>query len=438
MSYDPMEGFDPEALIEPDAPRPIRMLTITSLFPSLARPRHGIFVETRLQQLIATRRVSARVIAPVPWFPSTRARFGRYADFARTPLLDIRSGIPVSYPRYLMIPAIGQRLAAASMAHAVLGYMRRNSTAIGAYDLIDGQYLYPDGVAAAKIAARLRCPYVLTARGSDVNVIAKNPAFQTAVLKAIEGASFTFTVSNTLRRSLIDLGCAPDRIICARNGVDTQLFHPVDQAAARKRLGISAARLIVSVGNLVAEKRHALVIRALPRLTGTSYVIVGNGPERARLLRLAASERVADRVCILDTRPQVELVDVYAAADVLVLPSSREGWPNVLLEALACGTPVVASAVGGVADIVSSSIAGIVLESDSPDAFASAIKRVLDARRDRMDVSTYAKRFDWRSVAVMQAEFCHAAATGQRGRRGVVPRHAQKQAEVIVNASPRA
>lgn len=381
---------------------PVHVLTLTSLFPSVSRPRHGIFVETRLNRVVATGRVTAEVIAPVPWFPFTAPSFGRYAEFASTPAADVRNGLTISYPRYWTLPKAGLRWQAASMARAVLRHLRRTPT-IRLPDLIDGQYLYPDGVASALVAESVGRPYVLTARGTDVNVLARDRRVQPAIMRAIAEAAITITVSAALRESLVALGCDAERIVCLRNGVDLDLFSPRDRPLARRSLGVATKYVVAAVGNLVPEKRHALAIEALASVPDTTLIIVGDGPERSRLECRATALGLEDRVFLLPSRRQQELVDVYSAADLMVLPSSREGWPNVILEAMACGTPVVASDVGGVREMMTVPEAGLKVSGDNPADFAAAIVQLLRNPPERSRVRDHARQFAWDSIAEQQA-----------------------------------
>jgi len=158
--------------------KPLRVLTFTSLFPSDARPRHGIFVETRLAHLVRDCAVDARVVAPVPWFPFAAPAFGSYARLAATPRRAVRAeGMQVTYPRYLMLPRVGVPWQPRSMARAAAPDIARWQRDGWHPDLIDAHYLYPDGVAAALLAQRLRLPFLLTARGTDVNVLARLPGY---------------------------------------------------------------------------------------------------------------------------------------------------------------------------------------------------------------------------------------------------------------------
>jgi glycosyltransferase involved in cell wall biosynthesis len=133
-------------------------------------------------------------------------------------------------------------------------------------------------------------------------------------------------------------------------------------------------------------------------------IIVGGGPERTRLLALARRLELADRVQILEPMPQRRLAALYSAADVLLLASSREGWPNVLLESMACGTPVVATDVGGVREIVSTPSVGEVVSDRSIDSMVAAVKRLLSRTSDRYLIRQYAEQFSWDAISRGQLE----------------------------------
>lgn len=383
---------------------PIRLLTFTTLFPSAARPRHGIFVETRLRQLLATHAVAATVVAPVPWFPSGAQVFGRYGALARTPRAERRAGIDVRHPRYFMIPKIGMTIPPWTLARAAEQEIRHLSRDGFDFDLIDAHYFYPDGVAAAMLARRLGKPFVVTARGSDINRIAQLAAPRRLILSAARSASRIVAVSQALKQTMAALGVEPDHIVVLRNGVDLELFQPIDRDEARRTLGLAAPKVLVSVGNLVPEKGHDLFIETVAALPGVEALIVGAGPERRRLLELIGRRGVAARLRILDEMPQERLRVVYSAADALVLASAREGWPNVLLEAMACGTPVVAADVGGVREIVAEPVAGRVVESRDGAAFARAANDLLASPPEHGAVRRYAESFGWEEVARLQVD----------------------------------
>ncbi len=392
------------------AERPLRVLTVTSLFPSDARPRHGIFVETRLARLAATGAVEARVVAPVPWFPIDARWCGRYAEYARTPRTAERGGLAVRYPRYFMLPAVGMGFQPDAMAGAALRAVRAFAAEGYDCDVIDAHYFYPDGVAAAAVARRLGKPYTITARGSDINLIGGMAGPRRRMLAAARGAAALIAVSEALRDRMGALGMPVERIAVLRNGVDARLFAPTERGAAREAFALPAdAPVLACVGNLVREKGVDLFVDAVARMPGVYGVVVGEGPERASLIARAARLGIGLRMRFVPNMPQSRLRLVYGAADALVLASSREGWPNVVLEALACGTPVVATRVGGVPEILTTPAAGRFAAERTAKGIADAAAALLAAPPPRAAVRAHALGFDWDTVARAQVALLRRA-----------------------------
>ena len=385
---------------EVSSSRPLRVLVFSSLFPSEARPRHGIFVETRLAQLTKDYPVDARVIAPVPWFPSSSPRFGMYAAFAATPRRVTRpNGVAVTYPRSAMLPKVGTALQPASMARAALSDLAALQRAGWQPDLIDAHYLYPDSVAAAIIAERLNLPFVITARGTDVNLLARMPGPGKRILWAAQRASAVIAVSSRLKHALLDLGVAASKMVVLRNGVDTEVFRPTDRYAARVRFGFDSQPIAVCVGNLVEEKGFDLAIDTLVKMPDWHLLIVGDGPARGQLAEHALRVGVAQRVRFHSNMAQHELADAYSAADVLLLTSTREGWPNVVLESLACGTPVVAVDVGAVGEMVTDQAIGRIVAERDAVHLAGAVNDLMRSRPDRDRTRAHARQFDWPTIS---------------------------------------
>lgn len=382
---------------------PIRLLTFTTLYPNARQPRHGIFVEQRLRQLVAAGGVEARVMAPVPWFPSGHRLFGRYASYAAVPLSERRHGIEIWHPRYPLIPKIGMTLAPALLAAAAARHWRRLLAHGYDFDAVDAHYFYPDGVAAALLARRFNKPFVITARGTDINLVPRYRLPRRMIIWAAEQAAHIVTVCAALKRALIELGVAEGKITVLRNGVDLALFRPVDREAERARLGLRGTTLL-SVGYLIRRKGHDIVVRALPLLPDVQLLIVGDGEEETALRRLAADLGVAERVTFVGAVPQEELRRYYGAADALVLASSREGWANVLLEAMACGTPVIASNVWGTPEVVAAPEAGVLMQTRTPEGLAAAFRQLFAHYPDRAATRRYAEGFGWESTTLGQKQ----------------------------------
>jgi len=380
----------------------MKVLTFSTLYPNAARPAHGIFVETRLRQLVASGQIQSSVVAPVPWFPFTHPAFGAYSAQARAPRAETRNGIEVLHPRFPLLPKIGMTLSPLLLYRAVRPFVERLHRERG-FDLIDAHYFYPDGVAAAMLGQRLDVPTVITARGSDVNLIAQYRLPRRLIRWAARQAAAVVTVSQALKDKLVALGVEHERIHVLRNGVDLELFHPNDQERLRAELDLRRPTLL-SVGNLLAFKGHGLVIEALSLLPQCELVIAGEGPDRAAFEALARQRGVSERVRFVGSLDQQDLRRYYCAADALVLASSREGWPNVLLEAMACGTPVIATAVGGVPEIVTSTEAGVVVEERSAPALARAVRELSVRPRERAATRRFAEQFGWEATSKGQLQ----------------------------------
>tara|TARA_R110002073_G_scaffold167303_3_gene324048 strand:- start:700 stop:1896 length:1197 start_codon:yes stop_codon:yes gene_type:complete len=378
----------------------MRLLTVTTLYPNSVTPTHAVFVENRLRRIIDTGRISARVIAPVPWFPLTWEIFGSYAGFARVPRSEQRHGIPITHPRFLTVPGRPTWQPSAYF-RAVRAEVERVRADGWDFDVIDCHYLYPDGVAAARLGQMLGKPVVVSGRGTDINLIAQLPGPREQVTAAMAGIDRLITVSAALGERAKALGFAEERVHVLRNGIDDQVFQPVDGGGWRARAG-NAATVIASVGNLIPSKGHDLVIRALLDLPGAHLLIAGQGPEQGALSALAAELGLSEKVHLVGTMPQEELKALYSAADVLVLASEREGWPNVLLEAMACGTPVVATNVGGIPEIVTESVAGRIVAERSADAIAGSLRDLLANRPEPAAVRAYAQRYSWDDTIAKQ------------------------------------
>lgn len=401
----------------------LRTLLFSTLYPSSVRPGHGIFVEKRLSELLGSGKVSSCVVAPVPWFCSSHPRFGDYARWARTPERETWHGIAVQHPRYLVVPKVGMSLSPFTLALGARPALQRLLDEGFDFDLIDAHYYYPDGVAAALLAKYFNKPLVITARGSDINLLAKYPIPYRLMQWASQQASASIGVSQALTNRMAQLGMPKDRLKTLPNGVDLSLFRLQAQANTRKALAWPNAPTLLSVGNLVENKGHHLAIEALKHLPDFRLVIAGEGPQRAALERLASDSLVATRVQFLGHVAPDQLASCYSAADLLVLPSSREGWPNVLLESMACGTPVVATKVGGIPEIVNTSSAGQLMVDRSVLSLVQAVQALWRDLPTHEAVRACALGQSWQTTTQDQLSLFHGMlqAWPQRGTAALSP-----------------
>jgi len=386
----------------------MKILSFTTLFPNAAQPIHGVFVENRLRQLVATGAAEVRVVAPVPWFPFTGAWAGGYGKYARAPKQEVRHGLDVQHPRYPVIPKFGISAAPALLAWAMRPVIKRIIADGYDFDVLDAHYFYPDGVAAAMLGKWFKKPVVITGRGTDLNYLPKFPLPRRQIQWAASRAAGMITVCQALKDSLVELGVAQHRVTVLRNGVDLQLFRPfrdeMERAGARRKFGMGQGPALVSVGQFIERKGHHLIIGALPQLPGATLFIAGDGPDRAKLQSLAAELGVADRVRLPGVVPHAELPSLYAAADISILASSREGWANVLLESMACGTPVVASRIWGTPEVVAEPVAGVLMPDRSAEGVAAGVNTLLAQMPERAATRRYAERFSWDATTTGQLQ----------------------------------
>jgi teichuronic acid biosynthesis glycosyltransferase TuaC len=378
----------------PLARRELNILTFSTLYPNAAQPSHGVFVENRMRHLVASGVVRTEIVAPVPVFPVARRFLPAYAEAEKAPLRETRHGLTVHHPRYPLVPKVSMLAAPLSLYHAARRSIEAVQRAGYDFDLIDAHYFYPDGIAAAMLGRHFRKPITITARGTDVNLIPEFRWPRRMILWAAREAAGLITVCAALKDELVKLGVDPAKVRVLRNGVDLQAFRPVDREAARQRLNLTAPTLL-SVGHLIPRKGHDLVIEALAMLPGYELLVAGQGPEEQRLKAIAQKAGVEGRVRFLGRVAHDDLREVYNAADLLILASSREGWANVLLEAMACGTRVAASDVWGTPEVVADPAAGALFKDRTPQAIAATVKAVMAQPIERAATRSYAEGFSW-------------------------------------------
>jgi teichuronic acid biosynthesis glycosyltransferase TuaC len=376
----------------------MKILSFTTLFPNAAQPTHGVFVANRLHRLMETGQAEVRVVAPVPWFPFAGAWAGTYGRYSQVPRQAWCQGLSVLHPRYPVIPKVGMSVAPLLLAMSQLPVLKRVIRAGYDFDILDAHYFYPDGVAATLLGQWLKKPVVITGRGTDLNLIPAHALPRRQIQWAAKHAAGMITVCAALKASLVDLGVASERVSVLRNGVDLDLFQPFESAeardAARAQFGMRGFAL-ASVGQLIERKGNHLIVEALKDLPSATLYLAGDGPERQKLQKQAAALGVADRVHFLGLVPHDQLPRLYGAADALVLASSREGWANVLLESMACGTPVVATRIWGTPEVVTAPVAGVLMPERSAAGVVSGVQTLMQTMPVRTATRSYAENFSW-------------------------------------------
>jgi glycosyltransferase involved in cell wall biosynthesis len=370
----------------------LRVLTLSTLFPDVGRATFGVFVERQTMGLAARPDVELRVVAPVGLPPTPFDRHPRYRALAALPARETWRGLTVYRPRFPVVPVVGGRFSPALMARALLPLLRKIRAEFP-FDVIDAEFFYPDGPAAARLGRALGVPVSIKARGSDIHHWTGPASSRRQIVAAGAAAGGLLAVSGALRDDMVALGIAADKIRVHYTGVDLDRFRPVDRAAAKAALGVSGP-LLLSVGYLIERKGQQIAVAALPELAGATLLIVGQGPARTALEGQVAALGLGDRVRLLGPLPHDQLPALFAAADVMVLPSATEGLANVWVEALASGTPIVTSDVGGAREVVDRPAAGRLAER-TPAAVAAAVREVLADPPSQDAVRAVAERFTW-------------------------------------------
>lgn len=378
-----------------------RLLVFSSLFPFPQDPNAGVFIRERMFRV--GERLPIVVVSPKAWSPFD-ALIRRFRPRFRpvAPRIEVQRGVVVHAPRFFSLPGIFKPLDSTFMAVGSYFTLRRLKQEFG-FTMIDAHFGYPDGHAASLLARWLKVPYTVTLRGSE-NVYSQHPSFRKRIASALHHAARVFSVSDSLRQLALSLDSEPDKTFTVSNAVDSEKFQPVDRIEARTRLGLAEdAQVLVSVGWLVEGKGFHRVIDCLPDLRGRhphlQYLIVGGGSAAGSMEQELRSQvrhlALDDIVHFLGTQPHEELKWILSAADVFVLATRREGWANVLLEAMACGLPVISTDVGGNPEVVCKPELGQLVPFGDRQALLSAMDEGLRRHWDRTLIRAHAEYNSW-------------------------------------------
>ena len=334
---------------------------------------------------------------------------GRYRPLAELPEVSCERGITVYRPQYTLIPKIGARRNAAAIARAVLP-LARSIRAEAPIDLIDAQFFFPDGPAAAKLSSALGVPLSIKARGSDISFWGTYDFARSQMLAAALTAKGLLAVSHELAGQMAEMGMEPGKITVHYTGLDRDRFRPFDHPQLRRQLSEELGfampanvPLLACVGALIERKGQRIAIEALRDIPEARLVLIGKGEDEARLRALAVSEGAADRVFFAGSIDHDLMPLILSAADVMVLPTASEGLANAWVEALACGTPVVTCDVGGARELIASPIAGR-LVARTAAAVSAAVNALLGDPPPREAVAALTEHFSWDANAAALAE----------------------------------
>ena len=404
-----------------------RVLSLSCLYPTPMQPQQGVFVQRRLRSL--AKLAELRVIAPcavVRYGNPKGARVQLGKD--RHPVDRLDSGLPVRHTWWFYPPLSGSLAPFWLTLQLVypLWRMRKEFR----FEIIDTHFGFPEGITGALLSLVFGVPFTMTLRGNEPKH-SRSRLGRFWMAFALRRAGRIFTVSERLRQFAIDFGAEPAKVRTVPNGIDTAVFGPRDRTACRLKYHLPLDQpLIISVGALVERKGHHRIIEALDsllanRLAAQLVIVGGAGPEgqyETKLRKLVSERGLGASVHFLGTLGATAMAEVMSAADVLCLASTNEGWPNVVHEALACGTPVVATDVGAVPDMLAGGRYGIIVPVDEPLLLKEALRESLQRNWDRAAIEAWGKSRPWSQVAAEVFEEMQAMiAQEQAGPRKLTP-----------------
>ena len=405
----------------------MRVSVVTKIFPSSLEPLSAPFNRQQVAEL--ARRCEVEVLAAVPYLPlAGKLSFPeRAARLSALPAYERVHGIDVTYVRQLYVPRVGLPVAVPLYLASLLPHRDRLRRA----DAVLASWAYPDGCATVLASRALGKPCVVKVHGTDVNVVLQSGAARKIAARILPLADAVVAVSRALARELICLGVPRERVHLVANGVDRALFFPRARAAVRRKLGVDEdARIVLFAGRLEAQKGiHELLDafeRVRARVPRSLLVLAGDG-EAGEEVRARVARWGQDTTRLLGPTPHADIAEWMGACDVLALPSWAEGTPNVVLEALASGRPVVATRVGGIPDVLSDERAGILVPPRDARALADALATALFAIWDENAVTACGPR-SWRESASALYDVIETVTASRAPARSAAPVSAQPSA----------
>jgi len=369
------------------------------MFPNRAWPNKGIFVKERLKAL--SRMINNTIVAPIPYFPFlSLAR--KYKGLDYIPLLEDYDTLSVYHPRYFMIPKYfkcmdGQLYYCA--LHPFISQMIKNYN----FEILDFHWVYPDAFAGLKWAREFGKKIVVTIRGNESICYLEKSLRKRMVINTLKSVDHIIAVSNDMKEKVVqEYGVERKKVTVIPNGIDPKKFFRTNKLDAQKQCGLElGSKYILALSRLSPEKGLDSLIKAFLGVSrqDTTLLIVGDGPLKSKLEEMVKDLGISKKVLFFGAVPHDETVKWYNAADVFCLPSLWEGCPNVVIESLACGIPIVASNVGGIPDLIPNDSYGILVPAGDPVSLARALDDALNKEWDREKIAKFGSRNTWDHVA---------------------------------------
>ncbi len=374
----------------------MNILSFSYCFPNKNRPTWGIFVFQRLKAI--SNLVNLKLYSPVPWFP-----IYSFIKDRSLPTEENWDGLQVFRPRFFYFPKFLKDYDAKFYAWGIKSRLKKFSKTWKP-DILDAHFIWPDGVGVSILAQKFNIPYTITLRGKLFEC-EQHPRQLKQCISALKNADAIIAVSRGLAQRAMDIGVNPNKVFLVPNGVDKALFHPMDKIKCRRKVGLPLHnRILVTVAHLGHRKGHHEVIEALSYLPeDVKLVIVGGsaqGGTPETIKRIAQKHGVQNRIILPGPQPHYKIPFYFNAADASVLASYREGCPNVVLESLACGTPVIATDVGSVKDILPTPQCGFIVPPREVHPLRQALSKAIETDWDRGNIINASNIKGWDEVGL--------------------------------------
>jgi len=371
--------------------RKISIVIISNLYPNCIETTKGIFIKQLVDSL--KNQAEVTVVAPIPFNPMDYLIKNHVV-----PSSEIIDGVQVYHPRYVVIPKLLRSLTG-YFFYLGIKKVIQNLLTEKKIDVISAHWVYPDGFGATLASKKFDLPIAVHALGCDINEYTKYRLRRKHIINTLRQSNINIVKSDALRNKIIELGIEARKTVVIHNGVDQTKFIPGNTTELRKQLKLSSdIKYVLFIGNFQIEKGLVYLIEAVKQCKRNNFqlLIIGSGPLESEIKALVSKLKMDDRINFLGRKDHQEIPDYLSAVDVLCLPSLREGCPNVVLESLSCGTPVVASNVGAVPEIITTKEYGEIVEPKNPASIAAGLSQVLD--REEINFPKF-QWYDWNENA---------------------------------------
>ena len=396
----------------------MRVLLVTNLFPTPVDPERGIFTYQLVKAL--SKYCEVTVLCPLPWFPKFKIfKFlKKWHPFSLIPDKYLFDNITIHSPKYVMIPKISESSQAKLMSRKLNHFISKLHE-YDNYDVINSHWLYPDSVAVDSISEKLNIPHVATGLGCDVNQDIFDINKREAILGMLDHAKQVTVVSSDLKRVLIKESISEHKVTVIQNGVDIKLFNLQDKVACRKLLSLPLEdRIILYVGRLSEEKNISKLIDAFSKIRNNESIfnyklyIVGDGPLENQLKIQVSELKLEESIIFTGKVEHTSISSWMGSCDYFCLPSVREGCPNVVLEALGSGCPVIASNVGGIPDMVDDGCGLLFNPVDSNNIY-EIFNKAFNTNWDNHKIANSVRSRTWDNAAKHYLDVYKAAINSQ-------------------------